>query len=140
MSPPISHRRRPHLCRRAVIQAHCDHRGAQQEELQDREAEQGQLQPLDVDLERVGGGRQGEASLGIYTPQVGTPGGSGGFSCWCALWRAGWDWALLSRCSTPPAWHPWVLSEYLPNVGGLENLVGLWWNCRWPCVVSASPT
>lgn len=79
---------RPHLCGPAVKAAHEDSRGAQQEELQDREAEQDQLQPLDVELEGEGKRESGQGLAGYLYPlgglsrgQTQPAGGSGGLRC-----------------------------------------------------------
>lgn len=124
---------RPHLCGPAVKAAHEDSRGAQQEELQDREAEQGQRQPLDVELEGEGERESGQGLAGYLYPlgglsrgQTQPAGGSGGLSCRCAHGGGG-QLPYTTLFGTPGSTvtiglllEGWRISKQL------------WWNCRWP--------
>lgn len=107
-----------YLCRWTVPSPGCDCYGHWQEELQDREAEQGQLQPLDVDLRGERDGRQGETFLGVCTHYVGLArqgsdpqqtaiGASAPRCAWGGQGGSLWDgeWVCLGHCPTLNAWH-----------------------------------
>lgn len=97
----------PHLCRQAVVPAGHDSRGPCQEELQAGEAEQGQLQPLYVDLGRTEGqrdrGRVQPRQMPAWAvwPRVRGQWGLCSQACMGRGRCVGLDCVCLCHCSTP---------------------------------------
>lgn len=111
----------PHLRRQGVVPAGDGGRGPKQEELQAGEAEQGQLQPLDVHLSggEGGAGRGLTGSLQGHTSQQGEASEVGlGWRVLC-----GWSGSVCVTASRPVS-APRGLWWNLTKVCELENLLG----------------